>query len=372
MFSILDASGSPTHLKGLLPTRGAACDQCKLRKVRCDQSKPCSNCSDKHFTCTYDRPRKKRGPTGRGRRVSEIQRLQSRAKPTGLDVELVESTSDGAAESLNDVEIASFPSSVDYQQAGEAIPEYYTLPDVTGMLSSDGLSYGHATGAVDFDTAMIDPNLDGFQFPSLPITSPDASYTFTGLEPHTPSIEAVDIWPAAISESSLLPWIDVYFKRLHPTIPILDRMTLYHDMLMQKHRTDKQYGSMLLAMCAFAMTQPVQIEESASVPSRAVQAKMMMEAAVKIRVTADFGEDPTIETILTSFFLFACLFGNSQHKAAWHKLREAVDMGRSLGLANPAAYEALPSEKSMQWLRTYLVLSVTERCVGLTMSVILH
>jgi hypothetical protein len=58
---------------------------------------------------------------------------------------------------------------------------------------------------------------------------------------------------------------------------------------------------------------------------------MLMEESVKMRVTADFGENPSIEMILTSFFLFACLFGNEQHKAAHHKLREAVDLAHSLG-----------------------------------------
>ena len=80
-----------------------------------------------------------------------------------------------------------------------------------------------------------------------------------------------------------------------------------------------------------------------------------------MRVAADFGENPSIEMILTSFFIFACLFGSDRHKAAWHRLRESVDLAHSMSLHLPQSYEGLNSETREQWLRTYLMLSVTER-----------
>ncbi|KAK6821161.1 C6 transcription factor [Apiospora arundinis] len=113
------------------------------------------------------------------------------------------------------------------------------------------------------------------------------------------------------------------------------------------------------------MTQPVQIEEHASLPSRIVQARMMMEEAVKMRNTADFGESPCIPGVLASFFLFACLFGSNQHRAAWHKLREAVDLACSLGMQDPTVYDTLAISDREQWIRIYLMLSVTERAYAL-------
>ncbi|KAH8880197.1 hypothetical protein GQ53DRAFT_670383 [Thozetella sp. PMI_491] len=208
-------------------------------------------------------------------------------------------------------------------------------------------------------------DFENIQIPSFPIDSPTSGDAFASLPESFQVAPGRDVWPAMINEESLLPWIDVFFKRLHPTLPILDRATLYHDMLLRKHKTDKQYGSMLLSLCAFAMTQPVQIEEHASLPSRTVQARIMMEEAVKMRVTADFGENPCIPSVLTSFFLFAYLFGNNRHKAAWHKLREAVDLACSLGMQDLTAYEQLAIRDREQWIRTYLVLSVTERAYAL-------
>ncbi|KXS93957.1 hypothetical protein AC579_7564 [Pseudocercospora musae] len=214
--------------------------------------------------------------------------------------------------------------------------------------------------------SITSPN--SYIFPSLPAESPSGMTDPFGaiLEQElAPLAAAADAWPARVNETTLLPWIDVYFKRLHPTVPILSRTSLYSDMLLRKHRIDPQYGSMLLGLAAFAMTQPVHIHERSSMPSRSIQARMLMEECVKLRVAVSFGEDPTIEMILASFFLFACLFGSSEHKAARHRLREAVDLAYSLGLHLPNSYDGLTPEKREQWLRTYLVLSVTERAYAL-------
>ena len=209
-----------------------------------------------------------------------------------------------------------------------------------------------------------------FMFPSLPVESPPDTWDPFGgisasLQDMPPLTANVDVWPAQVNEETLLPWIDVYFKRLHPTVPVLNRTNMYREMLMRKHHIDTQYGAMLLGLCAFAMTQPVQIHERANTPSRSAQAQMLMQECVKMRVVADFGEDPTIEMVLTSFFLFACLFGNNRHRAARLRLREAVDLAYSMGLHLPLSYEGLEPEAREQYLRTYLVLSVTERAYAL-------
>ena len=101
---------------------------------------------------------------------------------------------------------------------------------------------------------------------------------------------------------------------------------------------------MLLALCAFAMTQPVQIHEVASTPSRAAQARILLTESVRMRMAVDFGENPSIHMVLASFFIFACLFGSGQHNAARHRLREAVDLANALGLHLPHAYDGLDTD----------------------------
>lgn len=88
---------------------------------------------------------------------------------------------------------------------------------------------------------------------------------------------------------------------------------------------------------------------------------MFLEESLKMRMTVDFGEIPNIYMVLTSFFIFAFLFGSGQHRAANHRLREADDLALSMDMDKPQAYDSLDPETRDQWLRTYLVLSVTER-----------
>lgn len=316
---------------------------------------PCVTCNIKGFNCTYDRVRKKRGPASK--RLSEI-RLHQRGSTGEQDaVRPLQSppTCEARCALPSNDEGASWTQSTSAQGSSDFTPD----------------SYAHINHAQQYtestdQTIMASPS--AFIFPSLPADSPSGSVDQFGsiLEQDLPLLAATaDVWPARVNEMTLLPWIDVYFKRLHPTIPILNRTNIYSDMLLRKHRTDPHYGAMLLGLCAFAMTQPVQIHERASMPSRSVQARMLMEECVRMRVSAEFGEIPTIETTLTSFFLFACLFGDSKHNAARHRLREAVDLAYSLRLHLPDSYIGLATEAKEQWLRTYLVLSVTERAYAL-------
>ena len=391
MFSILDAANGGFSNDRPKTSADRACDQCKSRKVRCDMTKPCLTCAAKGFTCTYEKARKKRGPAGK--RIEEI-RLHQRSLSSG-EHEVVRPLQSPPMTDLYRVSTAQFDSQGHATPNGHTEQQPQSWSATTPSQSSVGFSPSNYPEIMNHpqqqqqyqrqsqhtvqgapseqsvrestdENLMASPN--AYLFPSLPAESPTGTGDTFGaiLEQQLPPLTpAADVWPARVNETTLLPWIDVYFKRLHPTIPILNRTNIYSDMLLRKHRMDPQYGAMLLSLCAFAMTQPVQIHERASMPSRSVQARMLMQECVKMRVAADFGEDPTMEMILTSFFLFACLFGSNQHKAARHRLREAVDLAYSLGLHLPDSYLRLAAEAKEQWLRTYLVLSVTERAYAL-------
>lgn len=118
---------------------------------------------------------------------------------------------------------------------------------------------------------------------------------------------------------------------------------------------------MLLSLCAFALTQPIEIAEVLTASNRATQAQTTMNEAIKMRGSSVFGEHPTIEAVLISFFLLGCLFGSNQSNAARLRLREASDLAQTMRLDDPASYAELPAEERGQRLRTYLVLPITER-----------
>ncbi|KAL4898489.1 hypothetical protein BDV59DRAFT_5588 [Aspergillus ambiguus] len=393
-----------------------ACDQCKFRKIRCSLSQPCKACVSMGFDCTFFQPQKKRGPTGH--RVSQIRQQQTNPgftkgsqtpdSPSAYSnagfhyqSELPppeESESKLSAPQVHDA-TAHWPvSGGETSVPADFAPPHPTVPVAPGW-SADGSSIdSHSNSGISWaerndveywlpdsletqQMSILDfPGSNVYLRPSLPsIIQPEAHTP--GLQPpslgspelQTPSYESQApglaqnraIWPPSIVEPNMIPWIDVYFDRLHPTLPVLNRSTLFIRILSHEHRTNPQFGAMLLSLCAFSLTQPIEIDERPTTSSRANQARLMMNEATKMRSCSDFGEHPSIEAVLTSFFLFGCLFGSNQHNAAWLRLREALDLAATLGLNDPDSYRDLPSDEKGQRLRTYLVLSITERAYAL-------
>lgn len=368
MFTVLDtAAGVPKGRSKSAADR--ACDQCKARKVRCDMSNPCVRCVSKDLGCTYNEERKRRGPVGR--RISKMQKLQH-----GADEGILHSrmTTTSPASDIPSTTILPKQRSTEVMTNSDhsaahstwSSTQASTIPLSLGN-SSDQASVSSLPGDRSYTAqprSIPSPQQDGYVLPSLPVDSPSDTFDiFASIAPQDllPVAGGPKFWPWGISQEAMLPWMDVYFERLHPTVPVLNRTIIYQEMLLRRHHHDPQFGAMLLSLCAFAMTQPVQIHEIESTPSRSTQARILLEASVKMRTTVDFGENPSLHMVLTSFFLFACLFGSGLHKAAHHRLREAVDLATSLSMHLPQAYDGLDPETREQWLRTYLVLSVTER-----------
>lgn len=187
----------------------------------------------------------------------------------------------------------------------------------------------------------------------------------TYLSHHTntpPAITTLEdtAWPTAISHNDILRWIDVYFDRLYLTLPVVNRTALYQDLMLGRHREDADFSSMILSICALAITQPVLREEYQFMPARRELATKMLQAALSLR-RFDFGENVTVEGAIASFFIFATFFGMGMHKAAWLRLRESVECGKLLGLHQPQAYDGLDTQVKGQRFRFLLILAVTER-----------
>ena len=373
MFGTLDtAVGVP---KGRSKsTADRACDRCKVRKVRCDMSNPCVTCVDGNLVCTYNKGRMKRGPVARC--ISEIQRHhQGNMNSIGEGILDFRATATSPA---SDGAPTTSPSEWQARSEGVmadsdrlATRDLWPSTEDSTLSAHSGTPSHQASAGLEEDASLAAasrgnprPQQTDFLLPSLPVDSPSDDidlFASIALQDLPPIVGATEFWPWSISQEAMLPWIDVYFKRLHPTIPVLNRTMIYEEMLLRRHHHDPQFGAMLLALCAFAMTQPVQIHEVQSTPSRSAQARTLLEESVKMRTTVDFGENPSLHMVLTSFYLFACLFGSGLHKAAHHRLREALDLANSLSMHLPQAYDGLSPETREQWLRTYLVLSVTER-----------
>ena len=248
-----------------------------------------------------------------------------------------------AVPSWSPASVAVRSNSIDAGRGGDAAsshasaqytPDLPRQPSVTLPFSADG----EATGQSDLSKS------------SMPLrwTPNSLAQTHNG-------------WPDEVSDSSLLPWLGAFFKRLHPSVPVLSQITVYEDLLVGKHRTNSDNGAMILALCAMAMVQCVYTEEASQLDNRIFMARSWMHHSARMRSSWNFGQNPEISTILTSFYLFGCLFSDGHQLAAWHQLRLAVDMSCQIGLDQPDMYLTRDKDARDQRMRIYLALAITER-----------
>ncbi|KAN0065515.1 hypothetical protein ACQY0O_001352 [Thecaphora frezii] len=168
-----------------------------------------------------------------------------------------------------------------------------------------------------------------------------------------------------LSDSVLIPTIALFFERLQSIMPVFTRAWIFSKLDRSEHHFDPQFGSMLIAMSAFALIQPVEASDPVVVHARKRRVRKLLQEAVRMRTSAFFGDNPSLEATMTSFYIFGTLFGLGEENAAWFRLREAVTLGHLLRLHEPAAYEQLDKAEQERRLRAYWLLAITERAYAI-------
>ncbi|PWN41001.1 hypothetical protein IE81DRAFT_367813 [Ceraceosorus guamensis] len=267
----------------------------------------------------------------------------------------------------------------------------FRLPDLTTSLADSFLPNG--TGASGFEN---DISLwEGMDLNNFPLISGDGSVTMldaigrlnpmgqtpasldsghhhgpasqAGSGPHDdspPGSSAGDMHQA-LSDGILIPTLALFYERLGGIMPVFSRAWLYGRLDADHHRTDPQFGSMLLSMSALVAIQAQDTTDRASARNRRKKAVALLEQSSQMRGGLMFGKEPSLETTCTSFFFFASLFALNEHNAAWFRLREAVTLGHLAKLHEPSSYEGLPRDEQERRLRTYWLLAITERAYAI-------
>lgn len=177
--------------------------------------------------------------------------------------------------------------------------------------------------------------------------------------------ELVSNEPHPLSDSVLIPSIAIFFERLQSIMPVFTRAWIFGKIDRGEHRTDAQLGSMLIALSAFALCQPVDSADPVDSSSRKRRVRRLLEESVRMRSSALLGSHPSLEAIMASFFIFGTLFGLGEENAAWFRLREAVTLGYLLRIHETSSYEHLEKDEQERRLRAYLLLAITERAYAI-------
>jgi hypothetical protein len=155
--------------------------------------------------------------------------------------------------------------------------------------------------------------------------------------------------------------VDLFLTRLHPSMGFFKKSYLWTNLAWNRHRSDRDFGALVLAICALTMLQAKQAQDDRHFSQRSVKAERMLDEACRVHGSPGLGQSPPLEAVLTSIFLFACQFCRGQDDAAYFRLKEAMTLGDLLGLQSPQAYETNDRDENDRRRRTYLGLTVMER-----------
>ena len=127
---------------------------------------------------------------------------------------------------------------------------------------------------------------------------------------------------------------------------------------------------LVTALCAFMLIQPGiashvrTMEQPTSSITNPKMGAALMDEATRIRKGYDYVENPTVHTVITSFFLFGSCFGLNKHNVGWFHLREATALAQILGMQDENTYLFGDMVENSRNRRLFWLLFVTERSVA--------
>jgi len=171
--------------------------------------------------------------------------------------------------------------------------------------------------------------------------------------------------PGLLTTDMMKDCIEFFFANMYPTLPILHRGTIEYQSLNAETNVDNY--CLLTSLCAFMMIQPgMGIPGDASgldshPGANLISGNLLLDETLRVRKSYDHLETPTINSLVTSFFLFGCYFGLDMHNKAWFHLREATTLAHILGMQREETYLEFDVVNAARRRRLYWLLFVTER-----------
>ena len=180
--------------------------------------------------------------------------------------------------------------------------------------------------------------------------------------------------PDVLSQRMIDSCIEFFFANMYPTMPILHKGRLQEKVAREIDQSIEAY-CLITSLCAFMMIQPgmllpgrpfrVRSNSDDSVPGKFTTATILLEEVVRLRKAIEYVETPTLESVQTSLFLFACYFGLDRHTKAWYHLREATTLAQIVGMQEEPSYLNGDPVDNVMKRRLYWLLFITERAYAL-------
>jgi hypothetical protein len=324
------------------------CDQCFLRKVKCDGGSLCSQCSRVDLQCSWKIVRKRRGPKpGSG---STIRKLRSASNVLSSQCQQRSSSPETRQDSPQDKDAElqdrySFTSGYDGAQsqspASNELCQFFKVNEPQETI----------------------PNYPEFSEASHSWTSREDAMSLHTSYPalHTLPLDLDASVGINIGDGSVLTtYIDTYFAIRYPIWPILHEDS-FRDLISRPDQLQPSEKCLILSLCSVVALYPLHPSEE-TVESRLLASRRLVERCLQARLTFDYIEATSISTMQTSFFLSTAYFELKKFRSSWMFLQEAIGFAQVLGCHKA---EGLPLEfnhvENLCYQRTLFLLSLTSR-----------
>ena len=164
--------------------------------------------------------------------------------------------------------------------------------------------------------------------------------------------------------------VDYYFANLYSTQPILHRQKVGETI--GQMETNVEAYCLVVSLCAYMMIQPNMVIPPDAFQDLDVQPQpslqlghTLLQEALRVRKGYNYTENPTIWSVITSFFLFGSFFCLDKHNTAWFHLREATTLAEIMSMHEESSYKSPDIVENSRKRRLYWLLFVTERAYAL-------
>lgn len=311
------------------PTKKQACDNCRRRKIKCSRELPCDKCQRLLLSCSYSDVLRRKGP--------KFRTLYPLAP-----IHPLANQNENAQKQI-------------YTEAAYGL----SSPTSSAFAVNDAQYVPH--DPLDYLSQLPPPEL---------VSSPDSTES---------TVESANgrLLPHArrLSPQILLAHVNVYLKYLFPIMPVVRGEELRLDSQRPEWLSPRRYA-FLASLCAATHIQ-LKLDGATPVPEHVrlqslgdghslVSGEKLLFEAERARQECDVVEDISIETLLTSFFLFASYGNMDKQNHAWFYLCQAISMAFTLGLQRESTYAGFDVEEAEERRRVFWLLFITERWVSLT------
>lgn len=154
--------------------------------------------------------------------------------------------------------------------------------------------------------------------------------------------------------------VDYFFLNVYPSQPILHRGKLAQTISLMELNVEAY--CLVTSLCAYMLIQPnlMLSNNGGQTPGPSLGLTLLAES-LRVRKGCDYLEEPSIMSVITSFFLFGCYFCLDKTNTAWFHLREATTLAYVTRLHEEDSYATLDPVEASRRRRLYWLLFVTER-----------